>query len=81
MERRFKLALVSKHDIINHGENFEMVLKDSLPSNVKILSKHDDYLTGSMAFLLYCDDWELAEEGAYLERIGIELKESIIERI
>jgi hypothetical protein len=84
MERKFKILLVSYHTIINAGDKFDSLLRDSLYDTLpgaKIIRKDNDIMTGSLAILLYHSAWDEAEEGECLEKIGIEFKESLIERI
>jgi hypothetical protein len=76
MERRLKLGLISMSDLESHGKNAGDALKKILESTgVTKITQEDDFRTGSLKIVLYCEKWPIVKLGGKLETITIPLGE------
>ena len=75
MNRKLKLALLSMHELANHGKKFEAALLKSLPDGTAIIARSNDMETGSLKIVLYNEEWEDVPNGEDLEKVVVTLEE------
>jgi hypothetical protein len=73
-ERRLKIGLISMHIAAQLGKDLGKAIKESIPDDAIILNQKEDFERGSLAIILYHQNFNVIADGEKVPKMLLDIK-------